>query len=528
MGTTVRGALVCTGDSTRTNVSMENFVKVNDALACDLQCQTLKTEFAENVRFPLSPRHPFVCTTYPLIARIDTRFISRGTSLRGLFAQAVNLLRSQLGIVAKDAQMLVCRFGKDAQRQAEAQAMEISLLRRELASAQVRCHQETMVSAATKIQLDGAKDSLETMRAINSSLKRYVSMEKRVGREMVAENGVLRREMASFEETVGRQAGMLEERQRMIDGLEEKVRGLEAGLRAKVMDLEVEKEAAVRLRAEAEEAVRQAAAGVGTQKEDRASVISSLLKKVEFESEKELVQYVKSRDAQERQVERLERRVGEMEDAKNEEVMLRKETEKIVRQQKKQIVALEKQVVSLEKQLNGGGGKTKKRALSGSKEGGDAEIKVLDKQPKKTKKTIVKSVEVDVDGTDDVSVWNPDSCRDSHQETAERVEDVGADGMMGGGVGVISETQTGGDDADKENPKSGTTTTNISAAGAGTKRRLMSISSQGRNALGPQSGAVRGPLMLGVTRKTGATASTGFFIPRLQQQKKPDGQNSDQ
>ena len=217
-----------------------------------------------------------------------------------------------------------------------------------------------------------------------------------------------------------------------------------------------------------------------------------------------------------------------MEDAKNEEVMLRKETEKIVRQQKKQIVALEKQVVSLEKQLNGGGGKTKKRALSGSKEGGDAEIKVLDKQPKKTKKTIVKSVDVDVDGTDDVSVWNPDSCRDSHQETAERVEDVGADGMMGGGVGVISETQTGGDDADKENPKSGTTTTNISAAGAGTKRRLMSISSQGRNALGPQSGAVRGPLMLGVTRKTGATASTGFFIPRLQQQKKPDGQNSDQ
>lgn len=430
--------------------------------------------------------------------------------------QAVNLLRSQLGIVAKDAQMLVCRFGKDAQRQASAQAMEISLLRRDLASAQVRCHQETMVSAAMKIQLDGAKDSLETMRAINASLKRYVSMEKRVGREMVAENGVLRREVASFEETVGRQAGMLEERQRTIDGLGEKVTGLEAGLRAKVAELDAEKEAAVGLRAEVEEAVRRAAAGVGTQKEDRASVISSLLKKVGFESEKELVQYVKSRDAQERQIERLERRAREMEDAKNEEVMLRKETEKIVRQQKKEIV-------SLEKRLAAGGGKTKKRALSGSKEGGVAENNAPTKQAKKTKP---KSVEVDVDGADDASVWNPDSCRDSHQETAERVEDVGLGGALGGGVGVISETQTGGEDADKENPKSGNTTTNISAAGTGTKRRLMSISSQGRSALGSQSAAGRGPLMLGVTRKTGGTASTGFFIPSLQQQKKPEDQKN--
>jgi len=428
----------------------------------------------------------------------------------------VNLLRSQLGIVAKDAQMLVCRFGKDAQRQASDQAMEISLLRRDLASAQVRCHQETMVSAAMKIQLDGAKDSLETMRAINASLKRYVSMEKRAGREMVAENGLLRREVSSFEETVGRQAGMLEERQRTIDGLGEKVTGLEAGLRAKVAELEAEKEAAVGLRAEAEEAVRRAAAGGGTQKEDRASVISSLLKKVGFESEKELVQYVKSRDAQERQIERLERRAREMEDAKNEEVMLRKETEKIVRQQKKEIVALEKR-------LTAGGGKAKKRALSGSKEGDLAENKAPAKQAKKTKP---KSVEVDVDGADDASVWNPDSCRDSHQETAERVENLGAGGALGGDVRVISETHTGGDDADKENPKSGTTTTNISAAGTGTKRRLMSISSQGRNALGSQSiarPAGRGPLMLGVTRKTGGTntASTGFFIPSLQQQRKP-------
>ncbi len=81
----------------------------------------------------------------------------------------------------------------------------------------------------------------------------------------------------------------------------------------------------------------------------------------------------------------------------------------------------------------------------------------------------------------------------------ERVENLGAGGALGGDVRVISETHTGGDDADKENPKSGTTTTNISAAGTGTKRRLMSISSQGRNALGSQSvarPAGRGPRSL--------------------------------
>ena len=421
--------------------------------------------------------------------------------------------------------MLVCRFGRDAQRQAEAQAMEISLLRRELASAQVRCHQETMVSAAMKIQLEGAKDSLETMRAINGSLKRYVSMEKRVGREAGAENGALRREVASFEETVGRQAGMLEERQRVIDGLGERVVGLEAGLRAKVAELEAaraEREAATVLWEEAvqreavqREAVQREAAEVGSQKEDRASVISSLLKKVGFGSEKELVQYVKSRDVQEREIERLERRLREMEDAKNDEVLLRKETEKIVRQQKKEIVALEKRL---------GGGRAKKRALSGSKEGGDAEKGVTVKA-KKTK-TNKKTVDVDVDGTDDVSVWNPDSCRDSHQGTAERVEavGVGVPGSALGSVVVVSETQTGGEDADKENPKSANATiatnaTNISAVGTGAKRRLMSISSQGRNALGSQSGAGtgRGPLMLGVTRKTGGAApgNPGFFIPSL-------------
>ena len=47
---TARTMHVYTGDSTRMNVSIENYVKVNDALACDLQCQALKTEFAENVR----------------------------------------------------------------------------------------------------------------------------------------------------------------------------------------------------------------------------------------------------------------------------------------------------------------------------------------------------------------------------------------------------------------------------------------------------------------------------------------------
>jgi hypothetical protein len=76
MGTTARSAPVYTGESTRTNASMENYVKANDALACDLQCQTLKTEFAENVRF-LPPSLPrcFVSTLneHPLVSRIDTR-----------------------------------------------------------------------------------------------------------------------------------------------------------------------------------------------------------------------------------------------------------------------------------------------------------------------------------------------------------------------------------------------------------------------------------------------------------------------
>ncbi len=80
MGTTARSAPVYTGESTRTNASMENYVKANDALACDLQCQTLKTEFAENVRFlppflPPSLPRCFVSTLneHPLVSRIDTR-----------------------------------------------------------------------------------------------------------------------------------------------------------------------------------------------------------------------------------------------------------------------------------------------------------------------------------------------------------------------------------------------------------------------------------------------------------------------
>ena len=59
---------------------MENYVKANDALACDLQCQTLKTEFAENVRFlppflPPSLPRCLVSTLneHPLVSRIDTR-----------------------------------------------------------------------------------------------------------------------------------------------------------------------------------------------------------------------------------------------------------------------------------------------------------------------------------------------------------------------------------------------------------------------------------------------------------------------
>ena len=52
MGTTARSAPVYTGESTRTNASMENYVKANDALACDLDTiSTILSDYTCNSNF---------------------------------------------------------------------------------------------------------------------------------------------------------------------------------------------------------------------------------------------------------------------------------------------------------------------------------------------------------------------------------------------------------------------------------------------------------------------------------------------
>ena len=450
--------------------------------------------------------------------------------------------------------MLVGRFGREEVRRGEAMALEIAGLKRDLAAAEVRCHHETMVAAAIKLELESAKDSLNTVRAMHASLKRVVSMEKRAGREMMLENGVLKGEIARFEEVVGRQAEMLEARRREIDGLGEKVVALEAALQAskdsapderrirEEMRGELREEIEKDVQEKIEQQVREQMEAVQNQSKDSEERVLSLVKKGGFASEKELVQFIKSRDAQERLVERLERRLREMEDAKNEEILLRKETEKIVRQQKKAISALEKRLA----RADGGSVEevddTRKNKAAMKKKTAKSAGDVETGPAQKRAKMVTRTVEVDAEGTEEVSVWNPDAAKvehedarreadrgeggkesqlcnepgdshhESHQETAERVDGDVVRGIIRG----VGGNDMSDEDADKENPKQASghhmakskTTSAASAGTAGSKRRLMSIPAQGRSSL-LQGGAGRGPLMLGVTRKT------GFRIPSL-------------
>ena len=508
-----------TGDSSahQGTLAYRNFEKTRDALSVDLRCSEIKANYAEQVGIDLDRRRAF--------ARPDARshpFLSLSPH------QAVNLVKSQIGVMAKDTQLLLSRFRCDEERQKEAHDLEVLTLKRKLAGAEVEHLHEKMVSTTLNIQLEDARDSLKNVRVINESLKRFLSVEKKLGRDLLAENGTLRSELASYEGTFGRQAAMLEERQKTIDGLEETRMGLEAALREKGAELTAAVEgaqAAARAQAAAlekqfQESLQQSQS---LQQQKPGMSVESLVKKGGFESEKELVQFVKSRAAQDKHIERLERRVQDILDEKNEEILLRKEIEKIVRQQKKEIVALEKR---LAKEGGRAGKKRRERAGDGVAEKAEhdgvaekaehdgvaekAEATATGGHKAPARKTVKKSIEVDVDGKDDASVWNPDSARhtrDSQEETADRV--------------TVDAEFSAHNDADKENPKvalnvskasvaKGPATATASAATAAT-----TTNSKKRNLLTVQRASTTSTSMLGVTRKMGSS----FSLPRLNQPK---------
>jgi hypothetical protein len=409
-------------------------------------------------------------------------------------------------------------------------AKAIAELQLHLADAQVRFHSLQMSELSNTLQLQAANDSLKHLREINLSLKRYLSVERKMGRDLMAENAVLKGELEVFAETFGKQAAMLEERQEVIDGLHEKVHGMEVALKTTEGRL-AEKE---RMRAESEAgaAVREMEKQMEQQmerqleqqmerdveaKSDKASSrnsLDSLVKKGGFASEKELVAYVKAREAQGRLIERLEKRVKEAEQEKKEEEKRRKQAEKKVREQKKEIDTLTK--VSTKASTSRRKADTENNEEAILADDGRGKKKMVKRRvvtntssdPSSAKKqhggdTLVpaaqETIDVDIAGTDDASVWNPDSARESHQETADRVEPFSDD---------------------KENPKGGLEKASVGGPGAlqsshashsqkttGTKRKLLSISRQNMSLLQPG-----GPSMLGITKK-----SSGFSIPKLNQ-----------
>ena len=503
-----------TGDSSahQGTLAYRNFEKTRDALSVDLRCSEIKANYAEQVGIDLDRRRAF--------ARPDARshpFLSSSPH------QAVNLVKSQIGVMAKDTQLLLSRFRCDEERQKEAHDLEVLTLKRKLTGAEVEHLHEKMVSTTLNIQLEDARDSLKNVRVINESLKRFLSVEKKLGRDLLAENGTLRSELASYEGTFGRQAAMLEERQKTIDGLEETRMGLEAALREKGAELTAAVEgaqAAARAQAAAlekqfQESLQQSQS---FQQQKPGMSVESLVKKGGFESEKELVQFVKSRDAQDKHIERLERRVQDILDEKNEEILLRKEIEKIVRQQKKEIVALEKRLAKeggragKKRRERAGDGVAEKAEHDGVAENAEATATGGHKAP--ARKTVKKSIEVDVDGKDDASVWNPDSARDSARHTRDSQEET-ADRV------TVDAEFSAHNDADKENPKvalnvskasvaKGPATATASAATAAT-----TTNSKKRNLLTVQRASTTSTSMLGVTRKMGSS----FSLPRLNQPK---------
>ena len=497
-----------TGDSSahQGTLAYRNFEKTRDALSVDLRCSEIKANYAEQVGIDLDRRRAF--------ARPDARshpFLSSSPH------QAVNLVKSQIGVMAKDTQLLLSRFRCDEERQKETHDPEVLTLKRKLTGAEVEHLHEKMVSTTLNIQLEDARDSLKNVRVINESLKRFLSVEKKLGRNLLAENGTLRSELASYEGTFGRQAAMLEERQKTIDGLEETRMGLEAALREKGAELTAAVEGA-QAAARAQAAALEKQFQESLQQQKPGMSVESLVKKGGFESEKELVQFVKSRDAQDKHIERLEQRVQDILDEKNEEILLRKEIEKIVRQQKKEIVALEKRLAKeggragKKRRERAGDGVAEKAEHDGIAENAEATATGGHKAP--ARKTVKKSIEVDVDGKDDASVWNPDSARDSARHTRDSQEET-ADRV------TVDAEFSAHNDADKENPKvalnvskasvaKGPATATASAATAAT-----TTNSKKRNLLTVQRASTTSTSMLGVTRKMGSS----FSLPRLNQPK---------
>jgi chromosome segregation ATPase len=223
-------------------------------------------------------------------------------------------------------------------QESEVASHTIAELQLQLADCRVKFHSLQMQEVSNTLQLQAANDSLMHLRSINDSLKMYLSVERRMARDILAENSVLKKELAVFEETFHKQAGQLERRQEMIDMLNDKIHGLEESLMAKTGELLVaEKEVLNAQKTYAHDQTKR------LQMDQQREELAILMQEGGFNSEKELVEYVKGQHEQQMlSIRALEKKVTSLEKEKKDQERMRKEAEKTLRSQKKQINNLTK------------------------------------------------------------------------------------------------------------------------------------------------------------------------------------------
>ena len=223
---------------------------------------------------------------------------------------------------------------------------ESAWLRFELSKHDVAQHGLERDKMHDNIKYNAAVDSLSQQKELIRQLLKYVSAERHVNRDVVAQNAVLMRELKTLADVVNKKSSQLKKARCMVDSLMKEMGVKDEMIRSSQNQLLLTK-------SQYDERIQRMDNELYRKSNEDGQFFEGLMKEYGV-SRDDIVERVKEfngKGAQDKTIKDLEKKLSTLQNKYQEQEKKRKDAQKTVKEQKKEITAKTKQIKSLEESL---------------------------------------------------------------------------------------------------------------------------------------------------------------------------------
>ena len=223
---------------------------------------------------------------------------------------------------------------------------ESAWLRFELSKHDVAQHGLERDKMHDNIKYNAAVDSLSQQKELIRQLLKYLSAERHVNRDVVAQNAVLMRELKTLADVVNRKSSQLKKARGMVDSLMKEMGVKDEMIRSSQNQLLLTK-------SQYDERIQRMDNELYRKSNEDGQFFEGLMKEYGV-SRDDIVERVKEfngKGAQDKTIKDLEKKLSTLQNKYQEQEKKRKDAQKTVKEQKKEITAKTKQIKSLEESL---------------------------------------------------------------------------------------------------------------------------------------------------------------------------------